>query len=94
MWKKPAQKGVEYRFELMTFSSLFDGEVKSLGPDTNYLARNWASIKEELDTQAHLLNCTAEEGWRVQQMMPLNAGPGDEVTCLILYQREIESNQP
>ena len=96
MWQKrdPIKKDIEYKLELIIISSLFDGEQRSLGPEMNYLKRNWTVIKEELDSQAHLKNCTAEEGWRVQQMMPLNAGTSDEVPCLIFYQREIESKQP
>ncbi|MDR4498549.1 MAG: hypothetical protein MRK02_11620 [Candidatus Scalindua sp.] len=91
MFNKREQKtkDIEYKLELVVLSSLFDGEEGSLGSQA-YFKRDWKVVKDELETQAHLMNCSAEEGWRVKQMTLLNADKSDEITFLILYQRERE----
>lgn len=85
-----AKKQIEYKLELTVIGSLFDGAEQSLGPDVSYLKRNWEGIKEELDTQSHLINCMVEKGWRAKQMMPLQVEGRGDVVCLILYEREKE----
>lgn len=79
-----------YKLELVVLSSLFDGEEDSIGSRT-YFKRDWKVVKDELETQAHLMNCSAVEGWRVKQMTLLNADKSDEITFLILYERERET---